>query len=173
MGTEDQANTSKMGIWMFIVAWIMGLGLLAAYFSGMLDKQYNPNQAPLSVSTQAGIQVELKQNVMGHYVTSGEINGQRVTFLLDTGATNVSVGARLGQQLGLQPGRRYTALTANGSITVAETNISELKIGDITLYNVDANLNPGMNSDKILLGMSALKQLEWSQRGNVLTLKTF
>lgn len=172
MNTQDHADTSKIGIWMFVIGFAAALALLIAFFSGMLDKQYNPNQHPLSISTPAGIQVQLKQNTMGHYVTSGEINGQEVVFLLDTGATNVSVGARLGQQLGLQPGRRYTALTANGSITVAQTTIRELKIGEITLYNVDANLNPGMPTDKILLGMSALKQLEWTQRGNVLTLKT-
>ncbi|WP_371194292.1 TIGR02281 family clan AA aspartic protease [Glaciecola sp. SC05] len=173
MNSQEHANTSKMGLWMFIIGFLLAFALLVAFFSGMLDKQYNPNQNPLSVSTPAGIQVALKQNVMGHYVTAGEINGQRVTFLLDTGATNVSIGARLGQELGLIPGRRYTALTANGSVTVAQTSIQELKIGEITLYNVDANLNPGMDSDKILLGMSALKQLEWTQRGDVLTLKTF
>jgi aspartyl protease family protein len=164
--------SSQMGIWMFVVAWVMGLGLLGAYFSGMLDERYNPNQEPLSMRTESGISVQLKQNRMGHYVTSGEINGQEVTFLLDTGATNVSIGAALGDALGLQPGKRYTALTANGTVQVAQTTIRELKIGDITLYNVDANLNPGMRSDKILLGMSALKQLEWTQRGEVLTLKT-
>lgn len=173
MNAPQRSDTSAMGLWMFAIGFIMALGLLVAFFSGVLDRQYNPNQNPVSLSTPAGIEVALQQNAMGHYVTSGEINGQSVTFLLDTGATNVSIGARLGQQLGLQPGRRYTALTANGSITVAQTNIRELKIGEITLYNVDANLNPGMDSDKILLGMSALKQLEWTQRGDVLTLKTF
>lgn len=170
---DQSASSAKMGMWMFVAAWVMGLGLLGAYFSGMLDKRDNPNQDPLSFRTEAGVQVQLVQNRMGHYVTSGKINGQEVTFLLDTGATNVSIGASLGESLGLIPGRRYTAMTANGRVTVAQTNIKELKIGDITLYNVDANLNPGMASDKILLGMSALKQLEWTQRGEVLTLKTF
>jgi aspartyl protease family protein len=63
--------------------------------------------------------------------------------------------------------------TANGNLMVATTTIDELKIGDITLQNVEANLNPGMRSDKILLGMSALRHLEWSQRGDMLTLRTF
>ncbi|MFC4698682.1 TIGR02281 family clan AA aspartic protease [Glaciecola siphonariae] len=162
-----------MGMWMIVAAWVLGLGLLVAYFSGMLEKRENPNASPVSVSSEAGVSVALVQNRMGHYVTGGKINGQDVTFLLDTGATNVSVGARLGEQLGLVPGRRYLASTANGTVTVAQTTIAELKIGDITLYNVDANLNPGMDSDKILLGMSALKHLEWTQRGNTLTLKTY
>ncbi|MBT1451490.1 TIGR02281 family clan AA aspartic protease [Glaciecola sp. XM2] len=157
---------------MFIGAFVVGFALLVMYFSGMLDRQYNPNQAPSSVVTASGVEVRLKQNTMGHYVLNGEINGNTVTFLLDTGATNVSIGAHLAQQLGLQPGRRYLAQTANGTVSVAQTNIRELKIGEITLQNVDANLNPGMRSDKILLGMSALKQLEWAQRGDELTLRT-
>jgi aspartyl protease family protein len=157
---------------MFIGAFVVGFILLVLYFSGVLERQYNPNQAPTSVLTASGVEVRLQQNAMGHYVTSGEINGQEVVFLLDTGATNVSVGAHLMQKLQLQPGRRYTAVTANGTVSVAQTNIAELKIGGITLQNVDANLNPGMQSDKILLGMSALKQLEWAQRGDTLTLRT-
>jgi aspartyl protease family protein len=157
---------------MFIAAFVAGFVLLVLYFSGMLDRQYNPNQSPTSVLTASGVEVRLKQNAMGHYVTSGQINGQDVIFLLDTGATNVSIGAHLMQELKLQPGRRYLAQTANGTVTVAQTTIQELKIGQITLQNVDANLNPGMQSDKILLGMSALKQLEWTQRGDTLTLRT-
>ncbi len=170
---QENVETSKIGIWMFVAAWVVGLGLLVAYFSGVLDRKYNPNQSPESIATQTGVEVVLKANRMGHYVLSGEINGEPVIFLLDTGATNVSVGAHLASRLNLQPGQRFTAQTANGTVTVAHTLISELKIGDITLYNVDANLNPGMKSNEVLLGMSALKHLEWTQRGNTLTLRTF
>lgn len=169
---NDSNDTSKMGVWMFAIGFIFAIGLLVAFFSGMLEKRYNPNQDPFSLSTPSGVEVRLKQNRMGHYITAGEINGQAVTFLLDTGATNVSVGERFGQTLGLIPGRQYQVMTANGRVTVSQTNIRELKIGDITLYNVNAHLNPGMGSDKVLLGMSALKQLEWTQRGDTLTLKT-
>nr|WP_136251154.1 TIGR02281 family clan AA aspartic protease [Ningiella ruwaisensis] len=162
-----------MGVWMLVAAWIIVFGLLIAYFSGMLDKQYNPNQSPQSKVSQQGVEVILKRNRQGHYVTSGLINGKEVTFLLDTGATSVSIGAHLRDYLGLQPGQRFQALTANGPVTVAYTNINELQIGDIRLLNVDANLNPGLRSDEILLGMSALKHLEWSQRGDTLTIRTY
>ena len=53
-----------------------------------------------------------------------------------------------------------------------QTEINKLSIGQITLYNVDANINPGMQSGHVLLGMSALKQLEFTQRGNTLILRT-
>lgn len=158
---------------MVVAAWVVGFGFLVAYFSGMLERKVNPNQIPNSVVTPAGVQVSLKQNVMGHYVSSGEINGQNVTFLLDTGATNVSIPSHLAPVLGLQSGRSYRVQTANGTVVVAATQINELKIGKITLNNVSASINPGMRSDEILLGMSALKQLEWSQRGEVLTISTY
>lgn len=175
MDEQSQANKqiSSMGAWMFGLAWVVIFVSLIAYFSGFLDRKVNPNQSPSSVVTQAGVEVRLKQNTMGHYVTSGLINGQKVVFLLDTGATSVSVGAHLAQRLSLYPQGQQRVQTANGSLTVATTTIDELQIGDIRLQNVDANLNPGMGSDKILLGMSALKHLEWSQRGDVLTLRTF
>lgn len=166
-------STSRYGMFMFMAAWAVIFALLIAYFSGMLDRQVNPNQSPESRLTQQGVEVVLKRNRMGHYVTTGKINDQEVVFLLDTGATNVSVGARLGARLGLVPGQTMIAQTANGQVRVARTMIDKLEIGDIVLYNIDASLNPGMDGNEILLGMSALKQLEWSQRGDTLTLKTF
>ena len=175
MKKDGYQNDETKGISTFMVlaAWIVGFGFLVAYFSGMLDRKVNPNQIPDSVISPAGVKVSLKQNTMGHYVTGGEINGERVTFLLDTGATNVSVPSHLASRLGLQAGRSYRAQTANGTILVASTVINELKIGDITLRNVSASINPGMQDQAILLGMSALKQLEWSQRADVLTISTF
>lgn len=117
-------------------------------------------------------EVRLKQNRAGHYVTSGFINEVPVTFLVDTGATDVSVPAHLQQKLGLQPGRSGLANTANGTVRIAETQINSLRIGDIQLTGIRGNLNPGMQSDQILLGMSVLRQLEFTQRGEWLILRT-
>lgn len=158
---------------MFIAAWVVAIGFLLAFFSGMLERKVNPNQTPNSVVSEAGVSVILKRNAMGHYLANGEINGKEVTFLLDTGATNVSIGEHLSSKLGLTPGQSYRAQTANGTVIVAATTINELKLGGITLRNVEASLNPGLGSDEILLGMSALKQLQWTQRGDVLTISTF
>ncbi|WP_026375955.1 retropepsin-like aspartic protease family protein [Aestuariibacter salexigens] len=173
--SEKQPPQVGQGIskWMVVLAWVAGLALMAMIFQDLLEKQFNPNQTPSSTMSQSGAEVRLQQNRMGHYVTSGEINGQPVVFLLDTGATSVSVPYHLAGELGLQQGRRFPVSTANGTVTVAHTSIEQLRIGDITLYDVDANLNPGMRDDKILLGMSALKQLEFSQRGEWLVLRNY
>ena len=65
-----------------------------------------------------------------------------------------------------------SGMTANGAVELAHTRIAELTIGSITLYDVDASINPGMDKDMpILLGMSVLKQLEMQQKDDTLILK--
>jgi aspartyl protease family protein len=49
----------------------------------------------------------------------------------------------------------------------------KISIGNIFLYNVAAHINPAMKSDAILLGMSALKEVEFSQKGKQLTLREY
>ncbi|GGO68801.1 retropepsin-like aspartic protease family protein [Bowmanella pacifica] len=159
-----------MARWMWILTWVSALGLLTLLFDKQLARQFNPNDAPSSYMQGSKTSVKLKRNRQGHYVTSGLINGQPVVFLLDTGATQVSVPLHLAQRLGLNAGQRFWVNTANGRIEVASTQLDSVHIGNIELNNISANLNPGMQSDEILLGMSALKQLEFSQSGDVLTL---
>jgi aspartyl protease family protein len=162
----------KLGKGMLICAWIVGLGLLTLVFDEQLARQFNPNAQPIS-STSSGIsEVRLKQNRAGHYVTAGVINGLEVVFLLDTGATQVSIPMHLATALGLQKGRASWVQTANGRIQVMQTTIQRLAIGDIQLIDVAANLNPAVKSNEILLGMSALKQLEFTQSGQWLTLRS-
>ncbi|GAB3011400.1 retropepsin-like aspartic protease family protein [Bowmanella dokdonensis] len=155
---------------MWVLAWISGLGLLTLMFDRQLAEQFNPNPDPHSVRQDQSVEVKLKRNRQGHYVTSGFINDEPVIFLLDTGATHVSVPMHLARQLGLEPGAVQTVSTANGLVQVARTEIKQLEIGDIQLHDIRANLNPGMQSDEILLGMSALQQVDFRQSGEWLYL---
>ena len=98
-------------------------------------------------------------------------NNSKVTLLIDTGATSVAIPAKLQKKLNLPNVRPIMAYTANGSVEVETTVINELNIGDIKLYNIEATLNPSMDyTDEILLGMSALKQLDVSFNEGQLTL---
>lgn len=169
---QSSSQSSFFGRGMFIAAWVVLLLLLSLVFDDKLLEQFNPNQTPESRTVSNRTEVILKRNRQGHYVTSGIINGQPVTFLVDTGATDVSVPAHLANFLNLEAGRPLRSRTANGTITVYDTNIAELAIADIVVRNVDGNLNPGMQGDEILLGMSVLKQLEFTQRGDTLILRT-
>lgn len=162
----------KTAKWMVVFAWIVGMAMLVLFFDKLLEKQFNPNQQPVSSQGRGGVEVSLKRNKYGHYVSAGLINGRPVVFLLDTGATDVSIPMHMAQQLGLDIGIRHYVQTANGSVQVASTEIGQLALGAITLNNVAANLNPGVTGDEILLGMSALKHLDFSQNGDWLVLRS-
>ena len=157
-----------LGRGMALVASLLMLGLFYLYFENSLQARDNPNRA---LQVAPGAELVLKRGRDGHYVFPGEINGQRVTFLLDTGATLVSVPARLGDALGLQPGVPMQAVTANGTVTTYATRIDSLAFGPFDLRGVPASLNPGMRGEQILLGMSVLKHLEFTQRGDTLVLR--
>lgn len=158
---------------MWIATWIAGLLLLTLFFAEQESDWLNPNKAPKHYTTQAGAQeVVLKRNRQGHYIFTGTINGNDAEFLLDTGATDVVISGNLANHYGLKRGLRGTASTANGNVTIYATRIEQLKIGNIILTQVPASINPSMD-DLILLGMSALQQVELTQRGDTLTLRYY
>lgn len=157
---------------MMYLAWLSTLGVLTWFFTIYEGNKQNPNQAIIGTSSEGYNEISLKRNAYGHYLVSGNINGESVNFLLDTGATNVSVPEKLAEDLQLKPMARGRASTANGFIEVFITRIDELRIGSIVAYDVRASINPGMNhSDYILLGMSVLKNVEFTQKGDTLILK--
>ncbi|ODS23678.1 aspartyl protease [Candidatus Endobugula sertula] len=159
---------------MMILAWATLLILLMAFFTNWEKHSYNPNHNPDSQQTSTSNTVVLQRNKYHHYVTIGKINQQTVIFLLDTGATDVVIPEKTANQLGLKKGARQYANTANGVIEVYRTKLEQLTIGNITLHKVNASINPSMvKSDSILLGMSALKDIEFTQRGEQLILKQY
>lgn len=152
-------------------AWIGMLGLLYGVFAVVIERQ-NPPQPSIAQNPVAGVQeLVVTRNRAGHYVAPGAINGRPVLFLLDTGATLVAVPAPQGPALGLTPGAHGTSQTANGSVAIRFTTIDRLTLGPFELRGIPAALNPGMDNAAILLGMSVLKHLEFTQRGNTLILR--
>jgi aspartyl protease family protein len=163
----------KLGKGMIIAAWLGVMALLTYYFSGVEEDRYNPNREFASTSGAGFSEVILKRNRQEHYVASGEINGKKVTFLLDTGATVVAVPYHLKDSLGLNPGMAVATKTANGTSTSYTTSIDELTLGDIRVNNVRAGLATGLKGDEILLGMSFLSDLELTQRGDTLVIRQY
>lgn len=157
---------------MTFAAWVIFLILLTLFFNSKLEQQRNPNQAVFSQVNEAGVQeVMLKRNRFGHYVTSGTVNGHDVEFLLDTGASDVAIPAQLADELGLARGMPVQYQTANGVITAYRTTLDSVSIGPMSVHNVPASINPGMRDMEILLGMSVLKHVEFTQRGDTLILR--
>ncbi len=169
---SDKASPRRVGFGMIVLAWVIGLGILTAYFGGWLGRQENPNRSLETLVSSDGVrEVVLKQNRQGHYVASGQINGKHVTFLLDTGATDISVPAGIARKAGLEAGPPVNARTAAGVVTTYVTRIARVELGGILLEDIRANINPHMRGDEVLLGMSFLRRLEFSQRGRELTLR--
>lgn len=156
---------------MFVIAWLLLLGMLFLYFKDQQALQFNPNHNPISGFENNRKTLTLQANRQHHFVMTGQINQQQVVFLLDTGATNVAIPADIAAQIGLKRGRASVVETANGRVQVYSTRIDTLKLGDIVLYNVPAHINPGMNGlGEVLLGMSALSQVEFTQRDGTLVI---
>lgn len=157
-----------LGRGMALAASLLLLGMFYLYFERGLEARNNPNH---QLQIAPGTELVLKRGRDGHYVFPGTINSQPVTFLLDTGATLVSVPAHLADELGLEAGARQRSVTANGSVTTHATRVDTLAFGPFALRGVPASLNPGIAGDRVLLGMSVLKHLEFTQRGDTLTLR--
>lgn len=121
-------------------------------------------------STRSG-QVVLRAERGGHFFADGWINGNPVRFMVDTGATTVSLSGADAQRLGLnyRSGKRAQASTANGLITVYVVQLDRVRVGDITLNNVQASVSEGP-SHVALLGMSFLNRTQMNRDGDTLTL---
>lgn len=148
------------------------MGLLAIPLWSVLEDRVNPNRNLEDTVLSDGVaEVTLVRSAQGHYIAPGLINGQPVSFMLDTGATVVSVPEHLAQAVGLKRGRSVTLDTANGIRHAWATRLRRVQLGPIYLDDVPAVINPGHSTPQVLLGMSFLKQLEFTQRGQELSLR--
>ncbi|PAU60784.1 aspartyl protease [Pseudomonas sp. PIC25] len=170
---SEQAPGRRAGRVMLVLAWGAALLLATRFFGEWEEAKRNPNQTPESRHGDGFIEVRLASDGRGHFVASGEIDGRPVEFMLDTGATDVAVPGELAKRLGLARGAPITVLTANGRGTGFRTRLAELQLGDIRLHDVRALIVPGMDGEQVLLGMSALKQLEFTQRDGTLVLRHY
>jgi len=173
---ENQRDfTSRAGMVMMTIAWIIFLFILVGGFDYLISKRNNPNQNIVTneYNLANGLQKEivLQRNPYGHYVTSGTINDFEVVFLLDTGATQIAVPESLANDIGLNKMQRIVVETANGNARAYRTRIDSVGIGDIKLYDLNATILTNMTGEEILLGMNFLKHLEITQKGKTLTIK--
>ena len=168
---SQQPPGKGVGRVFMIVAWCAGLYLATQFFGRWEQRQANPNTEVTSQQGEGYIEVKLLANVQGHFVANGRLNNVPVEFLLDTGATDVAVPQELARQLALPKGAPVTLSTANGRVQGYRTQIDRLQLGAIVLRNVRAVAAPGLEGEQVLLGMSALNKLEFTQRDGTMLLR--
>ena len=125
-----------------------------------------------AASAGGGTTITLAAGPGGHFVSSGTINGRAVRFVVDTGATNVALSEAVARSIGLDfgKGERVLTNTANGQVVAHRVSLREVRVGDVTVYNVDATIVPAM-MDMVLLGNSFLSRFQMKRDADVLVLE--
>lgn len=162
----------KVGRWMIYAAWLLIFAILVWFFGIVETNKRNPNQQVQTNVLEGGSkEVVLQSSTHGHYIATGKINNKKVTFLVDTGASYVSVPSRVAKKLGLKKGAPLLVTTASGEVTVYATILDSVSIGDITLHNIKADINPHMQGNEVLLGMSFLRHISVIHKGGQLSIR--
>jgi aspartyl protease family protein len=105
----------------------------------------------------------------GHFLTEGRIDGQRVGFMVDTGASMVALNETSAARFGLRPSRNdynATVSTANGTIKAARARLAMVDIGGVVVRDVDAMVLPDEALSENLLGLSFLAKLKRFEYAN-------
>ena len=126
-----------------------------------------PAQKPQTQSSYRTVTVESSRG--GHFEVEGSVDGRRLDFLVDTGATVVALRERDANRLGIFPRpTEYTGRTstANGVIAVAPVRLSSLEINGIRVYDVPAVVIPDKSLSENLLGMSFLSRVRRFEMAN-------
>ena len=116
--------------------------------------------------------VTLSADARGHFVALGSINGGSVRFLVDTGATFVTLPAAEAKRLGIDylRGQRGQMQTPNGVVSVYRVMLDTVRVGDIEINNVDAVVSGSDTMGVALLGMSFLNRMEMQRDGQSMSL---
>lgn len=108
----------------------------------------------------------------GHFRSPGQINGRAVDFIVDTGASVVSISQSLADSIGLayQDGARTLLNTANGQVVGWQTRLNSVRLGNVEIFNVDALVSPSP-MPFVLLGNSYLTRFQMMRTNDELVLE--
>ncbi len=109
----------------------------------------------------------------GIYSVTGSIDQQLAEFVVDTGASYVTMSPQNAKRLGLDYSNAQKVMvnTAKGKTTAHVFNIKSVRVGGIELRNVQAAVVHEFESNRILLGLSFLNKVEMTQKNGLMVLK--
>jgi aspartyl protease family protein len=155
--------------------------VMSRSIDGFLHKSGNPSTmiattavtpAPAPAATSRS--VTLQNDGRGHFQVDARVDGRRIDFLVDTGASVIALRERDAAKLGIHPVQRdYTALvsTANGKVRAAKVELNRVEVGGLTVRNVMAVVLPDEALSQNLLGMSFLSRVRWEHKNGRLILE--
>lgn len=132
--------------------------------------------APASFGGTGGVprgsRIVMNAGSGGHFLSPGMINGRTVQFMVDTGATNIAIGAGEAQRVGLEyrAGQPVLLNTANGVTQGWRVKLASVRIGDVEVFDVDAVVSPAP-MPYVLLGNSFLNRFQMKRDNELMVLE--
>ena len=156
------------------------MGGLGVFMAQMADKIDARDRAPRGEARRdrrdgdarlrsARAALNIPRDFRGHFATEGRIDGQRIAFMVDTGASVVALNEISAARFGLRPvPNQYNArvTTANGTIKAAPTRLAMVEVGGLIVRDVDAMVLPDEALSENLLGLSFLSKLRRFEYAN-------
>ncbi len=146
---------STFSLMAILVLVVLQLSRLDPRFSMAVPELGMPEQVVEGGETRIGLSRD------GHYWLEADVNGHRVPFLIDTGATLTAVSQDTAQRAGLEArdgGLPIRLQTANGTVAAHLTNIDSLRFGNVAASGLDAVIAPGLGETNVI-GMNLLSRL--------------
>jgi aspartyl protease family protein len=161
---------------MIFAAFMVGLGTIMAQMADKmtptpaLASTASRKAAAVETSGQAGIRsLSIPRDGRGHFLTEARIDGQRIGFMVDTGASVIALNETSAARFGLRPSRgdyNATVTTANGTIKAARTRLAMVDVGGLVVRDVEAMVLPDEALSENLLGLSFLSKLKRFEYAN-------
>jgi aspartyl protease family protein len=127
-------------------------------------------QAAIMTPLQSGLRtLSIPRDARGHFATEGRIEGQRINFMVDTGATVIALNESSAARFGLRPtpgAYRASVTTANGTVKAAPTRLPMVEVGGLIVRDVEAMVLPDEALSENLLGLSFLSKLKRFEYAN-------
>ncbi|HEX9948381.1 MAG TPA: TIGR02281 family clan AA aspartic protease [Allosphingosinicella sp.] len=121
----------------------------------------------------AGKELRIRKSMDGHFWVNGELNGRKIRFLVDSGATVTSISSDTAALADIETGSGFPAVvqTANGTIQVKRARAERLKVGTIERRDLAVHVSEAFGPMNVL-GMNFLSSLSsWGVEGQWLVLK--
>jgi aspartyl protease family protein len=159
---------------MIFAAIMIGLGTFMAQMADRMSSA-SATSAPhttvavVTTPPASGRSISISRDGRGHFQAEGRIEGQRIGFMIDTGASVVALNETSAARFGLRPSRteyNSTVSTANGTIKAARARIAMLDVGGLVVRDVDAMVLPDEALSENLLGLSFLSRLKRFEYAN-------
>ena len=161
-----------MAAWVLIFAAAFIVFTLKDDFRALWDRVVLETRGG-TVQEQAGEELRVRQASDGHFWVDAELNGERVRFLVDSGATTTSISRAVAERAGIVPSSGFPAMvqTANGVVAVQRGRAGTLRVGTIERRDVGVHISEAFGEMNVI-GMNFLSSLSsWGVEGRTLVLR--